>query len=319
MILRLKKAQIPPHLIRFFKPVGHKPKDMINIPAMLAEALREDGWYLRSDMPWVKRSAMPESVTDRPAKALEYVFLLAKKPSYYFDMEAVRKPAVRPGDVQTFGGRKAIENEIPDGDPRSRGGSEQWGRTISSGENGRSFRNADFWFQSIESPHGLVGLEDELVGLDVTTEPFKEAHFATFPTKLVEPCIKAGTSEHGCCPTCGAPWLRVTQKEIRTRKRPNEYVKRTGEVGTGNSCTNTVAGVSVETVGWEPSCDCPVREPVSAIVLDPFCGAGTTILVARRLGRRGIGIELNPQYANMARKRITNDLPLFNTVSIAES
>jgi len=139
----------------------------------------------------------------------------------------------------------------------------------------------------------------------IASEPYSGAHFATFPTKLVEPCILAGTSERGCCPECGAPWRRVTEREKLRRERPNDYTKRNGHDGTGNSCGNTVAGVSVKTTGWEATCE-HGRDSVPCKVLDPFAGAGTVGLVCERLGRDFIGCELNPAYVEMAKARIAN-------------
>jgi len=134
------------------------------------------------------------------------------------------------------------------------------------------------------------------------------------PTTLVEPCILAGTSERGCCSSCGSPIVRQTVREKLKRERPNAYTKRTGEEGTGNSCANDVAGVSVKTVGWEPSCKC-AASVVPCVVLDPFAGSGTTLAVAAELGRGGIGCELNPEYVALAEERIAKSKakhPLLN-------
>jgi DNA modification methylase len=127
----------------------------------------------------------------------------------------------------------------------------------------------------------------------IPTSPFKGAHFATFPPALVEPCILSGSSQAGNCPHCGKPWVRDTRKKAETIKK------------------------SV-TVGWRPSCACPERKPVPALVLDPFAGAGTTGLVAARLGRRAILCELNDEYAALARDRIEADSPLFARGSVSE-
>lgn len=166
-----------------------KPKDLIGIPWRVAIALQRDGWWLRSDIIWSKKNPMPESVTDRPTKAHEYIFLLTKSQKYYYDAEAIREEAVRSGDTQIFGGQKALNNIIGENDPRFRNGHEQWGRTHTqlSGRNKRSV-----W--------------------EVTTTPFAEAHFATFPQKLIGPCILAGTSEHGVCAECGKPYERILEK-----------------------------------------------------------------------------------------------------------
>ena len=118
--------------------------------------------------------------------------------------------------------------------------------------------------------------------------------------------ILAGTSEKGCCGVCAAPYERITEKVKLKRDRPNSFVKRTGEDGTGNVCDNTVAGVKVQTVGWEPTCGCGA-DVVPCVVLDTFLGTGTTVAVAVKNHRRGIGIELNPEYAVMAMEKIEQD------------
>lgn len=229
--------------------------NLVGIPWRVALALQADGWILRSDIPWVKRSAMPESATNRPCKALEYVFLLAKKPGYYFDMEAVRKRTGTETDLEEYERLKGLSWFTHDNDAEV-GMSQTPSKVQATNPNGRSFRNADLWFESVDGPHGLTGVGDELVGLDITSQGYPGAHFATFSEKLVEPFIKAGTSEHGCCGKCGTPWVRQTKVKQLKWERPNDYVKRTGEAGTGNSCSNSVAGVEVETIGWRPNCEC---------------------------------------------------------------
>jgi len=149
-----------------------KPKDLVGIPWRVAFALQADGWWLRQDIIWHKPNPMPESVTDRCTKAHEYLFLLTKSNRYYFDNESIKEPAVRAGDIQIFGGQKALQNEIDETDPRFRNGSEQWGRTIKTGET-RNKRSV--W--------------------TITTKPFKGAHFAVMPEALVEPCVLAGSRE----------------------------------------------------------------------------------------------------------------------------
>jgi hypothetical protein len=144
---------------------------------------------------------------------------------------------------------------------------------------------------------------------EVTTAPFSEAHFATFPPALIEPCIKAGTSEKGCCAKCGAPWVRDIEKyggSYAERKaagiggpyngKPEEY--------------QTCGGSQSKTVGWSPLCSCNA-DVVPCTVLDPFGGAGTTGLVADRLGRDAVLIELNPEYVAMSERRIEFDAGMF--------
>lgn len=254
-----------------------KTKDLIGIPWMLAFALRADGWYLRQDIIWHKPSPMPESVEDRCTKAHEYIFLLAKSERYFFDAEAIREEAAQPvGKARLTAQRKAsAEGFHRNGTGNSTLGTNQ----------GEEFRNKrSVW--------------------TVASQPLEEAHFATFPPKLIEPMILAGTSAKGCCPACGAPWVRRTETTKLKRSRPNDLTKRTREKGTGNACGNTVAGLAVKTVGWEPSCKCPAHEPVPCKILDPFNGAGTTGLVAIRNKQHYIGIELNPDYLAISRKRL---------------
>lgn len=125
----------------------------------------------------------------------------------------------------------------------------------------------------------------------------------TMPSRLAERLIKAGSSEHGVCSDCGAPYKRQVVKTKVYRERPNSLTKRTGEDGTGNFCPNDVAGVKTETVGWSATCKCGAGiRP--ATILDPFAGAGTTLLAANLLGRNGIGIDLNADYLKMADERI---------------
>lgn len=245
---------------------GLKAKDLCMIPFRFALAMQDDGWWLRSVMPWVKRNGMPESIKDRPATAVEYVFMFAKSARYCYDADAVRRQM-----APSSGPRLAQNIEAQEGSYRANGGAktngamkavrgrpggkkpEQFDDLISGagrsgvgeGQDNRNFRNADLFFESLDGPHGLLTDGDgNPLALDVCPQPFREAHFATFPPKLIEPLILAG------CPRDGT-------------------------------------------------------------VLDPFGGAGTTGLVADRLQRRAILIELNPQYGDMARERIRKDAPLF--------
>jgi len=265
---------------------GLKPKDLVGIPWMLAFALRADGWWLRQDIIWHKPNPMPESVTDRCTKSHEYVFLLTKSARYYYDAESIKEPTVtNDGNVRD---RETTRLNNSPGRKRMEGLT----------TNNYEMRNK----RSVWS---------------VTTTPYAEAHFATFPTDLIEPCILAGTSQEGCCDQCGAPWIREVEKISATSKECPKTVaahKARGGTGTpvgtvGKSGSGRING-SVTTVGWSPSCDCGL-EPTPCTVLYPFSGAGTTALVAVRHNRKAIGIELNPEYVAMSEKRIYEDAPLF--------
>jgi len=186
-------------------------KSLAGIPFKVAFALQSDGWYLRQDIIWHKPNPMPESVTDRCTKAHEYIFLLTKSSKYYYDADAIREPFA---ESSTGRLNQNIDKQV--GTTRANGGKKSNGNLKAVGdiEKGRNKRSV--W--------------------TITTKPYKEAHFATFPPELPELCIKAGSKE-------------------------------------GDT------------------------------VLDPFFGSGTTGWVAQRLGRKWIGIELNPEYIKIAEKR----------------
>lgn len=236
---------------------GLKPKDLIGIPWMLVFALRADGWYLRQDIIWSKPNPMPESVGDRCTKAHEYLFLLSKSARYYFDAEAIVEPLAEASIArltQPNLANQAGSDRVPgktNGTMKAVGGKGNR-KTFRGGgvyTQGRSFDNdAQPCNDSIGNEPNARGLRNKRSVWTVATQPFKEAHFATFPPALIEPCILAG------CPQAGT-------------------------------------------------------------VLDPFGGAGTTGLVADRRQRSAILIELNPEYAEIARRRISGDAPLLVDVA----
>lgn len=272
-------------------PLGLKPKDLCMMPHRLAIALQDAGWWVRQDIVWAKPNPMPESVRDRCTKSHEYIFLLTKSEKYYFDQEAIAEP-VSPGtharlsqNVQeqmgsarvpgkTNGNMKAVGRgtgvgfghgydrvkkprataNIPAGwatgterrEHRNLTGNytaeRKLAATGSGTKNNRSFDAAMAIMPDTRNKRSVW---------TIVTQPFKEAHFATFPTELPETCIKAGC-------------------------------------------------------------------PIGGMVLDPFFGAGTTGLVADRLQRDCIGIELNPAYAEIARKRIQSESPLLVDITVEQ-
>lgn len=205
---------------------GLKEKDLIGIPWAVAFALRADGWYLRSDIIWAKPNPMPESVADRPTKSHEHLFLLSASERYFYDADAIREP-LAPSTRTSYGTKRRSKGN----DPLGRVKSDSFAKTM---------------------PHRKPRLNEDgsIAGANkrdvwtVATRPYPEAHFATYPPELVEPCVLAGSRRGG-------------------------------------------------------------------LVIDPFCGSGTTGQVALANGRSFIGIELNPQYLEMARRRLRDTAPLF--------
>lgn len=274
-------------------PAGIKTKDLLGIPWMLAFALRADGWYLRAESIWAKRNCMPESVKDRPTRAHEQVFLLTKAPSYFYDAVAIEE-----------------DGDVPAGTRAAKGSGSRGAEKHVNG------RPPEYW--------EYTGKRNKRSVWTMATKPFKEAHFATFPPELPEICIKAGTSERGCCPVCGAPWERIVGDAVPASgkaagngfKRPQRqsFVNSDGSPrGDETPWTPKVR----PTIGWQPTCKCPPAQPVPAVVLDPFAGAGTVGLVADRLGRDAVLIDLSDDYQAMQRNRIEADGPLFAQVTAA--
>lgn len=275
---------------------GLKPKDLIGIPWMVAFALRADGWYLRSDIIWYKPNPMPESVTDRPTKAHEYLFLLSKSQHYYYDTDMIREPIAE----STAGDHRLGLDGYEAGRPK------------------RDFPN--------EHPSSGAGLlQPNLNGRNkrsvwaVPPQPYKGAHFATFPPKLIEPCVLAGTSERGCCPECEAPWERVTETVGLPRNEKRTHSTKEQRIGnTPAPAPEPVPGGNtspiVTTIGWEPTCQCHPDEgdaynPVPSTVLDPFAGTATVGQVCAEHRRNFVGLELKFEYIDLAKKRVSEVQP----------
>jgi hypothetical protein len=268
-----------------------KEKDLIGAPWLLAFALRADGWWLRSDIIWARPNPMPESVTDRPTKSHSYLFLLAKSARYFYDADAVREPATYGGEQLGIVRGTKRRNEamgVPPSGNEVRGAD----ATIPTNRNARSVWN-------------------------IPTQPLAEPHYAAFPEELARRAIQAGTSERGVCPECGAPWRRVVEKTAVPHPNGGHqgYHGRGDAKGHTDMSDQARFNWAVKTLGWDPSCGCRNRSggtqpPIPATVLDPFLGSGTTALVARKHGRRCIGIELNPAYCQIAERR-TRQLSLL--------
>lgn len=288
---------------------GLKPKDLCMIPARLALALQADGWYLRAKLPWLKRNSMPDSATDRPGStSVEEIFLLAKSERYFYDRIAVMKKAVGCSGGASFGAQtKTTEDEnVQSRKLESKEARAQY-------DSMRNFRNADLFFESLNEPFGMIHDADgNPLAIDCPTQSYHEAHFATFPEGLVKSLILAGTSEKGCCPDCGAPWERVTERIPNPSKEFNVGDDMTGGISrTGNPQTSkglhrnngNAQGATPETTGWLDGCEC-FNDPIPCTVFDPFFGSGTVGRVSRALGQKCIGLEIGSDYVQMAKRRV---------------
>jgi DNA modification methylase len=262
-----------------------KNGDLIGMPWEIAFALRDQGgWILRSDIVWHKNNPMPESITDRPTRAHEFLFLLAKNRKYFYDHEAIKEPYAEVTkaeakidyhgqDTKDYSGAGA---QSPSSSKR---------RILESIKNGTGRNKRDVW--------------------QIPVQPYKGGHFATFPEALVEPCVLAGSSGGGQCRACGSPYRRVVEREpipdeIK-RKFEDARAKTARDTGRTDGHTNYKPNFrrATRTTGWEPGCECGAGvEP--QIVLDPFLGSGRAGIVARRLGRSFIGSELNEDYLGQA-------------------
>jgi DNA modification methylase len=274
---------------------GIKPKDLLGIPWMLAFALRADGWYLRSEIIWHKRSPMPESVTDRPTNAQEKIFLLTKAERYFYDAEAIKEEAAAGADLGFLRGNAWV-------------GDERVENSHHAGSGMRNMRNV--W--------------------TFASEPLSEGHYAAFPTELPRRCILAGTSAHGVCADCGSPCERVVEKHLEPgAKAAKTFVidERDAAADAKDQGSNRQKDGhkpgwrrADKTIGWHPTCDCNAGNPAPPTILDPFLGSGTSALVAAQLGCNAIGIELSPEYVAMAQKAISQDTALIglSTVSVEQ-
>ena len=236
-----------------------------------------------------KTNPMPDGAKDRPTRGHEYIFLLTKSPQYFYDYYRVLEDTeYHPDGVQGFGAKDQKGTFRMDQE-----------RTFK--HYGKRNKRA-VWRQSVSS--------------------FQGNHFATYPPKLIEPCIQASTSERGCCVECGTPWVREFEKVEVERPAPiDRHAKKTqteqgadifveGGLDLDNQNTlpeETVMSLELESKGWKKNCKCETDETTNCLVLDPFNGTGTTGEVALAHGQRYVGIELNKEYLEIARDRLNSD------------
>lgn len=261
--------------------VRWKAGDQMLLPARLAIALCDAGWWVRSENIWPKLNPSPAPDRGRPTYAHEHIYQLAKCANPYYDIEAVR---VAHATQEKRRDRIVYQHRI-----RSNAKSEETSTFRPPHPDGRNLWS--YWLMACRA--------------------CPEVHTATFPEELPETCILASTSHYGACAECRAPYRRI-------KKPTEEYAKRLGKsvhdhkddlVRGMRGMPNTFKGQKYETAGWEPTCSCSQLagrelERVPCLVLDPFAGSGTTAVVAERLGRSHLGCDLNPEYVQIANEWI---------------
>lgn len=299
-----------------------RPKQLLGIPWRFVIGCQDRGWLLRNDIIWAKPNPMPASVRDRFSCTYEHVFLLVKEPRYWFALDEVREPHAESSLQRNAYDWNSLQRTR---DPRERRGMDT--RKAGALMNESVGKNpGDVW--------------------RIPTQAFPLAHFATFPEALVERCVRAGCPPQ-VCSECGKPWVRVSKGHGESADRTRGmYAKAMGDMGrTFNSRASGYHGVIVRELGpWHQSCECASEryggvcppcggngklfgeyddkrcgsclgtgrvpaESAPGLVLDPFCGSGTTGLVAVREGRRFLGFDISEEYCEMTRRRVAQAQP----------
>lgn len=267
---------------RFLKD-GLKDKDLCLMPFRVALAAQADGWWVRSDIIWHKPNPMPESVTDRPTDAYEHILMLTKSQKYFWDAAAVAEPLKRPDE----GSRKT---------PARFGGADKFAAIK---DQSRLHSGNEY----LGTPNGTRNIRNVWT---FATQPYKGAHFATFPEELPRRCILAASSEKGACAKCGAPWMRNVKKTLIPERDmiadANDQASNRVKDGHKPGWVNVR-----ETLGWSPTCKCNCPETVPCTVLDPFGGSGTTGKVAVELQRNAVLCDVaygTGGYRELAEQRI---------------
>lgn len=289
-------ADVCDEIMRVLRPDGslwlnlgdtYDDKDKQLIPERVAIECQSRGWILRNDVTWHKPNPMPNSVKDRLNTTTEEVFHLVPQKSYYYDLDAIREEYA---DVSV---RRATDRW--DGDA-VRGHPEGKAQTLDPEQ---------FTHPRGKNPGDVF---------EVTTKPFPDAHFAVYPPELCEKPIKA-TCPSEVCAECGSPYERVVERDtVSDETIREEFPERAESVGASernDDIRRRIKGEELRELrgeptvkGWRSTCDCDTDATEPGVVLDPFAGAGTTLLKAKDLGRRFVGIELSAEYADMARKRV---------------
>lgn len=270
-------------------------KQLGMVPARMAIALQDKEWIVRQHIAWVKGcsflssfsgSVMPESIQDRPIWAWESVYMLSKQDKYYYDKDGNLEPYAE--------------------STRAEAGKAYKGQARKDYEAAGAQNPSDVKRRVLESVTQGGGRNLRNVWV-IPKEPFSGGHFATWPSKLCSTIIGVGASRKGCCPSCLAPWERVTHKEevpahIQAQFEASRLFT-TQDTGRTDGYTARKPNYRRRILGegWRPTCTCEAGDPIPCTILDPFSGgSGRTAIQAHKLGADFIGIEVNPEYVAMA-------------------
>ena len=264
-------------------PGGWPAKSLLMIPERVALALISRGWILRNRVVWAKPNGMPSSVRDRLATKHEALFHLVRQPRYFYDLDAIREPYAEPDDWRAG---------------RSQGN--KWRDAVSLSDS--------TGLAGIRPPRNPLGPNPGDVWT-IPTQPYPDAHFAVFPPELVRRPILATVPEQ-VCKACGTGRERLTESTPAeaTRKGGIKTNTEIGRPDLGRGRPGGYYGGTSKTVGWS-DCGCDAGW-TSGTVLDPFFGSGTTGVMARRLGRKTVGVELSADYCALSANRFRQDVLL---------
>ena len=252
---------------------------------LIIQMIDDQGWILRNRIIWNKPNGMPSSVTDRFSNKYEPVYMLVKSKKYWFDLDAVRVPH-KTSSVDRWhkGGEDTDDTKFDKTSPDTSVG---------------NLRNASNPLHALGKNPGDVWT--------IPTQPYPERHFATFPTALIEPMIKAACPAE-ICPVCEMARERITEPTGTQVAGIGKYSKTANHINVSpTSSLRTKQVIEKHTTGWT-SCDCDV-EWIVGTVLDPFCGSGTVLEVCRLMNRNAIGMEMNPEYETLIKDRSMSHTP----------
>jgi hypothetical protein len=266
-------------------------ESLVTISHRVALALQADGRIVRMDNVWHKPLPIPKSIGDRPKKSDEYVFPIARMPYYYDDAEALKEPLT--GGTHPKGPKNAPPGSLLHSNSREKV------------KNNVSFTAA---------VPDMVTSRNKRSVWTINPAAFPDAHYATFPPALARICLLAGTSAHGACAACGAPWQRVVVSDSPSKAANigpdvsgGAFLGRASNPQTSKGLHHNRGGVygTRQVLGWEPTCECgPDASRRPCVAFDPFLGSGTVAEVAHELGLDWLGFDLDPRSVGWTANRL---------------